>query len=114
MNTVELIKTICNERKIPISRLEKDLGFANGYIRKLKEGKIPSNRLLKIADYLKVSMEYLTTGKEPEFDKYSDENAHLLAKIRNDTELTKALHKYFALSDVKKKHVIESINLLSE
>lgn len=27
MTSVDRVKTICKERKIPISRLEKDLGF---------------------------------------------------------------------------------------
>lgn len=47
MNSVELVKSICKERKIPISKLEMDCGFSNGYVRKLKEGKFPSDRLLK-------------------------------------------------------------------
>lgn len=64
MNSVELVKEICKERKIPISRLERECGFSNGYIRKLSEGKFPSDRLLKIADYLDLSFEYLMTGIE--------------------------------------------------
>lgn len=53
------------------------------------------------------------TGKEPEQD-FSDESAHLIAQIRKGTELSDALKKYFGLSDAKKKHVVELINLLSE
>ncbi len=53
----------------------------------------------------------METGKE---ETYSNESAHLVAKIRKDTELSKALLKYFELSDAKKKHVVELINLLSE
>ena len=64
MDSVELVKQICKDRKIPISRLEKDCGFANGYIRKLKEGKFPSDRLLIIANYLNLSTEYLLTGND--------------------------------------------------
>lgn len=64
MNSVELVKKICKERKIPISRLEKDCGFSNGYIRKLREGKFPSDRLLIIAKYLDLPINYLMTGKE--------------------------------------------------
>ena len=63
MDSVELVKRICEERKIPISRLEKDCGFSNGYIRKLKEGKFPSDRLLKIAEYLELPLSYLMTGE---------------------------------------------------
>ena len=67
----------------------------------------------KIADFFHVSVDYLMTGKEPEKD-FSVESAHLIAQIRKDTELSDALKKYFGLSDAKKKHVIELINLLSE
>lgn len=52
MNTVERVKKICKERKIPIYKLEKDLGFANGYIGQLKKGVFPDDRLALIADYL--------------------------------------------------------------
>lgn len=72
------------------------------------------DKLQKIADYFGVSLEYLTTGKEPEFDKYGAEETHLYSQIRNDAELFKALSKYFKLSDAKKKHVVELINLLGE
>lgn len=59
MNSVELVKQICLERKIPISKLERDCGFSNGYIRKLKEGKFPSDRLLLISQYLDLPISYL-------------------------------------------------------
>lgn len=36
MTSVERVKTICKERKIPLSRLERECGFANGYISQLK------------------------------------------------------------------------------
>ena len=59
MNSVERVKTICRERKIPISRLEKELNFANGYIGQLKKGTFPDDRLLMIANYLDVPVETL-------------------------------------------------------
>lgn len=64
MDSVELVKRICAERKIPISKLEKDCKFSNGYIRKLKEGKFPSDRLLIISQYLDLPISYLMTGEE--------------------------------------------------
>lgn len=75
MNCVERVKQICKERKIPISRLEKDLGFSNGYIGQLKKGSFPADRLSKIATYLNLSAEYLMNG--------SDE-AELTAKDNRD------------------------------
>lgn len=69
MTSVEIVKNICKERKIPISKLEKDLGFSNGYISQLKKGVFPADRLKKIADYLDTSIEYLMTGKNSSLDK---------------------------------------------
>ena len=115
MNAVERVKSICKERKIPISRLEKDLDFGNAYISGLKKGSLPNDRLLKIADYFGVSVDYIMTGSEPTIEEtLGTEYAHLVGKIRNDTELSKALLKYFEFPDAKKKHVVELINLLSE
>lgn len=64
MNCVERVKALCKERKIPISKLEKDLGFANGYIGQLRKGVLPADRLLQVAEYLGVSTEFLMTGNE--------------------------------------------------
>lgn len=111
MNTVERVKLICKERKIAISKLEKDLGYANGYIGQLKKGTLPDNRLNEIANYLHLDAHYLTTGEE---SKFSDADAFLDVQISEDSELKEALKKYYSLDDRKKKHVIELINLLSE
>lgn len=59
MNTVEKIKAICKERNVPISRLEKSCGFANGYIGQLRKGTIPADRLAKIASFLDLNIEDL-------------------------------------------------------
>lgn len=64
MNSVERVKAICKERKIPISKLEKDLGFSNAYIAQLRKGTFPADRLVMIAQYLGVTTEYLMTGEE--------------------------------------------------
>ena len=66
MNTVERIKSICKERKIAISKLEKECGFSNGYIGQLRKGTIPDDRLRIVAEYLELSVEYLMTGEEKE------------------------------------------------
>ncbi len=64
MNSVERVKNLCKERGIPVSRLEKELGFANGYISQLRKGVFPSNRLVEIAEYFGVSIDYLVNGTE--------------------------------------------------
>lgn len=59
MNSVEIVKLLCKEKQIPISRLERDLGYSNGYIGQLRKGVFPTNRLVEIANYLAVSVDYL-------------------------------------------------------
>lgn len=112
MEVIDRISSLCKERGMSVSALEKELEFSNGSLAKAKD--IPSSRILEISEYFNVPMNWIMTGKEPEFDKYGVESARLVAKIRNDAGLTQALEKYFELSDKKKKHVIELISLLSE
>ena len=71
MDSVERVKMICRERKIPIAKLERECGFSNGYIHSLKEGKFSANRLYTIAKYLNVSPEYLLTGQNSEKESTS-------------------------------------------
>lgn len=111
MTLKERIQGLCKEKKIPVSKLESDLGFGGGYVSKMDKSTPTTAKIQAISEYLNVSIDYLLNGKN---NRFSDENAHLIAKIRNDAELTEALKKYFEFSDVKKNHVIELINLLNE
>ena len=54
MTPVERVVAICKERKITIAKIERDLGFSNGYIKGLKGGKISAERVRTIGDYLNV------------------------------------------------------------
>lgn len=63
MTTVEKIRSILKERKIPVSRLEKELGFSNGYIGQLRKGSMPADRLAKVAAYFNVPVETLLSDE---------------------------------------------------
>ena len=109
MTVIERIRETAREKKnISLTVLEQELQYSNGSLAKAKD--IPSSRIMEIAIYLGVSMDFIMTGKE--YNPFSTQSAHLVAKIRQDAELTKALEKYFAMSDDKKKHVIDTINML--
>lgn len=112
----EIYQRLLDEKHLKNADISRATGISNMTLSDWKHGKTTpkQDKLQKIADYFGVSLEYLTTGKEPEFDKYGAEETHLYSQIRNDAELFKALSKYFKLSDAKKKHVVELINLLSE
>lgn len=99
MNTVERIKTICKERKIAISTLEKACGFSNGYIGQLKKGSVPDDRLIKIADYLNVSRDFLMTGEENSItDDMVGEHIELISL-------------YERLNDKQKAHILATIKM---
>ena len=112
MDSVERVKQICKKRKIPISKLERELNFANGYIGQLKKGSFPSDRLLKIAEYLNVPYELLLNGEEK--TESPSEEAELLMRVRHDKALMAALEKYFKMTEEKKKHILKTIDVLSE
>lgn len=112
MNTVERIKKICKDRTIPISKLEKDVGFGNGYIGQLKKGVMPDDRLKIVADYLNVSIVYLVTGKEPE-------QVIEMAEIDTQLILMEERVKQYAIklskmSKEKQEHIMCSIDMITE
>lgn len=63
MNIVETIRTICAQRGIAVSKLERDLEYGNGFLNPRKVTTIPSDRLLEICDYLDVSADSLLRGE---------------------------------------------------
>lgn len=75
-NTVETIKALCKEKGIPIYKLEKACGFANGYIGQLKKGTLPNDRLVKIANYLNVPVSYFMDDMP---DDYIDDEVKAIA-----------------------------------
>ena len=86
MNTVERIKDICKDNNISISKLERECGFSNGYINSLKKGTLPNDRLQTVADYLKVSPNFLSTGITDEY-YVNDEVKQIAQKIFESKEL---------------------------
>ena len=111
MNAVERVKTICKERKIPISKLESDCGFANGYIGQLRKGVFPDDRILKIAEYLNVSADYLMTGNDGAFTKeIAETDAKLLFMNK---EIKKYALKLNNLPKEKQKIIMDLIDQIS-
>ena len=113
MNTVEIIKELCKKNKIPVSKLEKECGFANGYISQLKKDSIPLNRAIMIANYLDVPLNVLADIPECDFtyaakiDELTQPEYLLLITYRDLNEVGKDLiakiASAFAGSSVYKK-----------
>ena len=91
MNTVERIKSICKERKIAISKLEKECGFSNGYIGQLKKGTMPDDRLRIVSEYLKIPALELSTGKKPDIPDIEPEYLELMelyGKLKEEQKIS--------------------------
>ena len=109
MNSVERVKTICKDRKIPISKLERDLGYSNGYIGQLRKGTFPNDRLKEIAEYLEVSIDYLMTGKEKEGGEtyyFNEETKKIAQKVFENKSLRMLMDaaQYATPEDIETVH----------
>lgn len=65
-NSVQYVRELCQQLKIPISKLEKDCGFSNGYLNPKKMSKIPYDRAVLIAQILKVPVSDILEGPHKE------------------------------------------------
>lgn len=96
-NYIEKIRQLCQERGIPISKLEKDLGFGNGYLNSKKVATIKTDRLIKILDYIGISSldfyRYIHGEEENqsiiEMDSVDSEELNLIKAYRKATEKEK-------------------------
>lgn len=88
-NAVEYVRSVCQQRGIPVSQLEKDCGFSNGYLNPKKLKKIPYDRALAIAQYLGISVESILSGERP---PVSDEDIKF-ALFGGDGEITDAMYE---------------------
>ena len=107
MNSIDRIKEICLGRGIAISRLERECGLSNGYIRNMKEGKMSAERLKAIADYLGVTSEYLLTGEPTDNYYINPETAEMAQRIYENKDLR-------LLFDVARDVTPEQLRLLHD
>lgn len=70
MTTFEIVKKLCDERKISINDLEKALGYSKNTLYRLKTQMPGADKLQVIADYFDVSTDYLLgrTDKKRYYD----------------------------------------------
>ena len=95
-NSVEYVRNLCQQRRIPISTLERECGFSNGYLNPKKLTRLPYDRAVVIAQYLGITPEQILTGeteKAPEGKgrSVSDEDIKF-ALFGGDGEITDAMY----------------------
>lgn len=82
---------IDNTDKLSVSRLEKELGFGSGTIRRWQKNDPGLEKVLKVADYFNVSIGELISHDEPR------KTDHLMYQIE---------HKFNEVADTEKEHLI--------
>ena len=66
MSFYKNVSDLCAQRGISLTRMSSDLGFGSSIMTNWRKGSVPQNRTLKkIADYFGVSVESLTSDKQP-------------------------------------------------
>ena len=100
---VKFIRVSCKNQGSSITKMEKDLKFANGTVGKWANGKRypPKDKLLLVSDFLQISIEELM-GEEQKEKPSAMETVSLSGLSPEDAELVR---KIMAASDAKKNAI---------
>ena len=93
MNSVQRVRSILKQRGIAVSKLERDLGFGNGYISQLRKGVFPDDRLVMIANYLDLPTSFLTGEEDAKKENPANGDEVLSAKQIEMIEKIKGMSK---------------------
>ena len=104
---VEFIRVSCKNKNSSITKMEKDLNFANGTVGKWANGKRypPKDKLSLVADFLQISIEELMNEEQKEKPNALDGVELDLSSISaEDVELFKRI---LAAPEAKKNAIRE-------
>ena len=112
MNISEQIRAEADKQRIPIAKLERDLGFNHGTIRRWENSEPSVEKVVRVADYLNVSIDQLCERSvEKEFieemvkdlTKQSPDEAMLLRLYQLIPEEYR-MDALYAVMEIKMKH----------
>lgn len=122
MVNINKIKDLCQSRGIKQTYLCEQLGLQKVYLNDVAKrgGKMPDDRIRKIADTLGTSYEYLTDQTDdpaPHTDVLSSEEKtivnHMVEVLREvDEEQRQILTNVLLLPSDKLTHIMQGINLI--
>ena len=97
-NSVQYVRDVCQQRKIPVSALEKACGFSNGYLNPKKMTRIAYDRAVLIGKYLDIPVTKILTGEDPaegtELPKHTVTDAEIkFALFGGDGDITDAMYE---------------------
>lgn len=70
MPIVDVVKALCKNSNMSVLRLEKEIGFAEGTIKRWDTNRPSIDKVQAVADYFGVSVDYLL-GREALREKYN-------------------------------------------
>lgn len=90
MTIGDRIAQLAKYNGLAVSKVERDLDFSNGYIRRLKET-IPFDKAVKVAEYFDVSVDYIFYGEDkvdaPNGYYINEETAQVAQELFENKEL---------------------------
>lgn len=115
-----IYQKLLDEKGLKNADVARATGISNMTLSDWKNGKSTPKqyKLMKIAEFLGVSLEYLMTGKEPEIDFdyiYTDGNSDFLVevtKMAKNKDFVERMMKYMSLLSEDKKSVDDMIDFL--
>jgi len=83
MNSADKIRQICADKRIPIGRVERELGFANTYLRRIRKD-LPYDRLSAVAEYIGMTIDEIMsydTDKKDDIKPYGIESKEYIESL---------------------------------
>lgn len=114
----KIFEELCAKNGVTPYKVSKATGIATSTLSDWKTGKSTpkQDKMQLIADFFKVSVDFLMTGKDPNVDiMYSVGNAELMIEITKrskDKEFVERMMKYLSLLSEDKKSVDDMIDFL--
>ncbi len=119
MNVYEKIAKLADSKGVTIQIVEQECGLSNGSIKKWTTSTPKADRLAKVAEYFKVSVDYLLglTEYKTKFEEWNDKynkNGELKDKVKQlETVETLAAHlEDKEITDEKIKALTQYMDLL--
>lgn len=103
----ERIKLLCKEKGVSLSQVERDCGFARGYLSKVNETTPSGKKMHILADYFGISLDALMS-KDPTPSYYlNPETAKLAQQLSDNPDLR-------TLFDAAKDSTPEDLRMAAE
>lgn len=109
-----IFEELCNKNGVTPYKVGKETNIATSTLSDWKSGKSTpkQDKMKKIADYFNVSVDYLMTGKEPEFSIEMAETDVALSNMNK--RMKEYALKLAELPNDKQEHIMQLIDMLSK